>query len=90
MRAATGYRALSTCSSTRRPTGWTIVATIFLPLTFLTGFFGMNFEWMIGQVDTALGFWLLGVGGCAAAVLLILDFLRRQGAVGSPPDRPGR
>jgi magnesium transporter len=68
----------------------TIVATIFLPLTFLTGFFGMNFEWMIGQVDTALGFWLLGVGGCAAAVLLILDFLRRQGAVGSPPDRPGR
>jgi magnesium transporter len=68
----------------------TIIATIFLPLTFLTGFFGMNFAWMIGQVDTALGFWLLGVGGCIAAVLLILDFLRRQGAVGPPPDRPGR
>jgi Mg2+ and Co2+ transporter CorA len=50
----------------------TVVATIFLPLTFVTGFFGMNFEWMIGQVDTALAFWLLGVrhvaGGSANCV----------------------
>jgi magnesium transporter len=40
----------------------TVVATIFLPLTFLTGFFGMNFSWMIEEVDTPLAFWLLGVG----------------------------
>ena len=49
----------------------TVVATIFLPLTFITGFFGMNFEWMVGQVDTQLAFWLLGVGSLVAGVLLI-------------------
>jgi magnesium transporter len=47
----------------------TVVATIFLPLTFVTGFFGMNFEWMIGQIDTQLAFWLLGVGTSVAAAL---------------------
>ena len=40
----------------------TVVATIFLPLTFITGFFGMNFDWMVEQVNTQLAFWLLGVG----------------------------
>jgi magnesium transporter len=59
----------------------TMVATIFLPLTFLTGFFGMNFGWMVDHVDSGAAFWLLGVGGCVAAVLLIVGFLARQGAV---------
>jgi magnesium transporter len=48
----------------------TVVATIFLPLTFVTGFFGMNFDWMIARIDTQLAFWLLGVGLCIMAVLL--------------------
>ena len=34
----------------------TVVATIFLPLTFLTGFFGMNFGWMVGEIDTEPAF----------------------------------
>jgi magnesium transporter len=37
-----------------------VVATIFVPLTFITGFFGMNFGWMVDQVDSQVAFWLLG------------------------------
>ena len=36
----------------------------------LAGFFGMNFDWMIGQIDTQLAFWLLGVGTSLAAALI--------------------
>ena len=63
----------------------TVVATIFLPLTFITGFFGMNFEWMVGQVDTALAFWLLGVGTLVVGVLLISQLVMR----GSPVEEDG-
>ena len=38
-----------------------VVATIFVPLTFITGFFGMNFGWMVDHVDSPVAFWLLGV-----------------------------
>ena len=37
-----------------------VVATIFVPLTFITGFFGMNFGWMVDRVDNQAAFWLLG------------------------------
>ena len=39
-----------------------VVATIFVPLTFITGFFGMNFGWMVDRVDSQVAFWLLGFG----------------------------
>jgi magnesium transporter len=38
-----------------------VVATIFVPLTFITGFFGMNFGWLIDRIDSPLSFWLLAV-----------------------------
>jgi CorA-like Mg2+ transporter protein len=36
------------------------VATIFVPLTFVTGFFGMSFCWLTDQTDSPIAFWLLG------------------------------
>ena len=63
----------------------TVVATIFLPLTFITGFFGMNFEWMVGQIDTQLAFWLLGIGTPVVGVVLIWRLVVRGSPVEADP-----
>ena len=62
----------------------TVVATIFLPLTFLTGFFGMNFGWMVGEIDTEAAFLILGVGGSVVATTLIYIAIRRRGTPVEP------
>jgi magnesium transporter len=55
-----------------------IVATIFVPLTFITGFFGMNFGWMVDHIDTPVAFWLMGfVVPAATAAMAWLLFVRR-------------
>ncbi|UFR03903.1 CorA family divalent cation transporter [Streptomyces sp. Go40/10] len=45
-----------------------VVSVIFLPLSFLTGFFGMNFTFLSDKLETRDDFWLLAVG-LQAAVL---------------------
>jgi magnesium transporter len=57
----------------------TIIATIFLPLTFVTGFFGQNFDWMVSHIDSWPMFLVLGVGSETVAVLALLAFFRRRG-----------
>jgi magnesium transporter len=64
----------------------TVLSTIFLPLTFVTGFFGMNFGWMVKEINTSLAFWLLGVGGCALGVVVTLYVVRRRGTPVDPTD----
>jgi magnesium transporter len=57
----------------------TIIATVFLPLTFITGFFGQNFDWMVTQIHSGPMFLVLGVGTEIVALLALLAFFRRRG-----------
>ncbi len=55
----------------------TIIATIFLPLTFVTGFFGQNFAWLVRHVDTFGAFLAFGIGGVLLPLALLVGWFRR-------------
>jgi magnesium transporter len=57
----------------------TLVATIFLPMTFITGFFGMNFGWMVRGIDDLWTFLVYGVGTLAVSAVVIYLWFRRGG-----------
>ncbi|MGY4387156.1 Mg2+ and Co2+ transporter CorA [Streptomyces sp. TE12347] len=54
-----------------------VVSTIFLPLTFLTGFFGMNFAYLTDELESSAVFWLLAVGLQVLFLLAALYVLHR-------------
>jgi Mg2+ and Co2+ transporter CorA len=66
----------------------TLVSLIFLPITFITGFFGMNFGWMTEAIGSATTFVLLGVILPGLSVALTVGWLRHHGLTRS--GRPRR
>jgi magnesium transporter len=63
----------------------TIIATVFLPLSFLTGFFGQNFTVLTDHLLTNnWSFWVFGISLELAAVVGLVWLFRRRGWLGGP------
>ena len=57
----------------------TVIAALLLPLTFVTGFFGMNFNWLVEHIESAAKFWLLGIATPIAVATVITVLMWRAG-----------
>jgi magnesium transporter len=56
----------------------TVVASVFLPLSFIAGFFGMNFGWLTGHTRSAWVFVVYGVGSVLACAAVFYGVFRRR------------
>lgn len=57
----------------------TVIASLFLPLSFLTGFYGMNFSLLTGVLETPYAAFAVGVGTMLIATAIQLYLFRRRG-----------
>jgi magnesium transporter len=58
----------------------TILGTLFVLWTLVTGFFGQNFGWLVDHIDTMSDFLILGVGSLVipTVILLTLFWVKRR------------
>jgi magnesium transporter len=54
------------------------VATVFLPLGFVVGFFGQNFAWLIDLIDSPAAFFGYGLGSLVLSAAALHLWLRHQ------------
>jgi magnesium transporter len=60
-----------------------VLATIFVPLTIITGFFGQNFGWLVDHIDSLTAFLVWGIGGTVGTAAAVGLWLRRAGYLNS-------
>jgi len=59
----------------------TVIASVFLPLSFLTGFYGMNFTYLTQVLETPYWTFAVGVGTMLISIVIQLYLFRRRGWV---------
>jgi magnesium transporter len=59
----------------RTATRLSVVATFFVVWTLITGFFGQNFGWLVGNVESKSDFLMFGVGGLVVPTVILAAVL---------------